>query len=76
MADTVQIGLDDGCAGLETGDGRLFHARDHTVELPASEARRFFGSGAPNLHVRHRIRRGWTPRSEGAWERAFPHKES
>ena len=71
MSDTTLIGVDDGCAGLETPGGRVFPVRGNTVELPAGEARNFLESGAPNLHRHRRVRLGWSPRLEDGWDRAF-----
>jgi hypothetical protein len=71
MADTTLIGVDDACAGLETPSGRVFPVRGNVVELPTGEAREFLDSGAPNLHRHRRVRHGWSPRTEQAWERVF-----
>ena len=72
MGDTVKIGVDDGCRGLETPDGRIFEFRDHVAEVPADHADRFLRSnGAGNLHRHTPVGLGWSRRSERTWERIF-----
>lgn len=72
MSDTVKIGVDDGCLGLDSPSGRTYHFNDHVAEVPAAEARRFLGaSGADHLHKHSKPIIGWSRRSERALERVF-----
>ena len=72
MPNTVQIGVDDGCRGLEAPDGRIFPVRDSVAEVPADQADRFLRvNGAENLHRHRPVGVGWSRRSEEAWERVF-----
>jgi len=71
VARTQLIGVDDGCKGLETPDGRVFPVNGNVAELPAGEARNFLDSGAPNLHRHRRVRHGWSPSIERGYEFAF-----
>lgn len=75
MADTVQIGVDDSCQGLDAPDGRSFPVRDGIATLPADEAGRFLASGAPNIHRHRPVGLGWSRRREAAYERIFGNKE-
>lgn len=69
--ETTRIGIDDGCKGLETPDGRVFHARDNVVELPTRDAEGFLRSDAAQLHRHRRVGSGWTPTRERALARIF-----
>lgn len=77
MAETVKIGVDDGCRGLEAPDGRIFPVRDNVAHVPNDQAERFLRSnGAENLHRHRDVGIGWSRRSEQAWERVFGRKET
>jgi len=71
-ADTVTLGVDDACAGLETPDGRVFKVRDHLVELPEREANNFLTANrGAHLHKHRKVYVGWSPRREAAYDRIF-----
>lgn len=70
MTDTVKIGADGGCIGLDSPSGRSYPMRDGVAEVPRDEARKFLAS-TDSLHIHRPVGLGWSRRREAAWERVF-----
>lgn len=72
MADTVKIGVDDGCAGIDTPDGRTYRFKDHVADVPRDVAHGLLRNGrTDHVHVHKPVGSGWSRRRERTLERVF-----